>query len=356
MMAYRGINTYDAKKVVRPTMVPDREEAAANGGTIVHMVETDFNGPPPPPPADPLAWATQPTVTGTTQPGNTLTGTLGTVTGGTNPQPKGRWRWRVSADAGNSWEIRTNWSTDEVQTYELQPEDVGQVQMQCQVTDPEVETLSKSVVKTITAPALNVQAPTLTGDPCVGYTLSCSQPVVTGGSGGALQYDYFWVDETNVIVWEAAKMAPTTIVTEYDLGKKMKCLVTVTDKGYQGGESVTVESNQTIEVFRPTLGDYQTYVDNVLIEQTSVGVTPSQLCMCVVQEDDPVLFPPKDVSYNWELRTGTGTLRGDNGLPYMSYLAPDAAPAGAMVTCGITSNHAQDVQSVQFEFLIADGP
>ena len=55
-MAYRGINTYDAKKVIRPTMVPDREEARASGGAYTHMLETDFNGPPPPPPADPLAW------------------------------------------------------------------------------------------------------------------------------------------------------------------------------------------------------------------------------------------------------------------------------------------------------------
>ena len=73
----------------------------------------------------------------------------------------------------------------------------------------------------------------------------------------------------------------------------MKCLVTVTDKGYQGGESVMVESNQTIEAFRPTLGDYQTYVDDVFIDQSTIGVTPSQLCQCHVQEDDPVLFPPK---------------------------------------------------------------
>ena len=315
--------------------------------------DQDGGGTPPAPGPDPLAWATQPTVTGTTQPGNTLTGTLGTVTGGTNPEPKGRWRWRVNAEAGNSWEIRTNWSTDPVQTYELQPEDVGQVQMQCQVTDPEVDTLSKSVVKTITAPALNVQAPTLTGDPCLGYTLSCSQPVVTGGSGGALQYDYFWVDETNVIVWEASKMAPTTVVTEYDLGKQMKCLVTVTDKGYPGGESVTVESNSTIAAFRPTLGDYYTYVDDVLVEGDAVGLTPSQICACLVQEDDPVLYPPKDVTFNWEIRSGTGRLSGDNGMPFIGYVAADAAPAGALVTCAISSTHAQDVQSAQIEFLVS---
>ncbi len=200
---------------------------------------------------------------------------------------------------------------------------------------------------------LTVQAPTLTGDPCVGYTLSCSQPAVTGGSG-KYQFDYFWVDETNVIVWEAAKMAPTTIVTEYDLGKTMKCLVTVSDKEAEGVNPVTVESNSTIAAFRPTLGDYYTYVDNVLIEQSTVGLTPSQICACLVQEDDPVVFPPKDTTFLWEIRSGTGRLSGDNGTPFIGYVAPDAAPAGALVTCSITSHHAQDVQSCQFEFLIAE--
>ena len=135
----------------------------------------------------------------------------------------------------------------------------------------------------------------------------------------------------------------------------MKCLVTVTDKGYQGGESVTVESNQTIEAFRPTLGDYQTYVDDVLIEGDAVGLTPSQICACLVQEDDPVLFPPKDVTFNWEIRSGTGRLSGDNGMPFIGYVAPDTAPAGALLTCAITSTHAQDVQSAQIEFLVS-GP
>ena len=200
---------------------------------------------------------------------------------------------------------------------------------------------------------LTVQAPTLTGDPCVGYTLSCSQPDVTGGSG-KYQFDYFWVDESNVIVWEAAKMAPTTSVLEYDLGKTMKCLVTVSDKEAEGVNPVTVESNSTIAVFRPTLGDYQAYVDDVLVEGNTVGITPNQLCGCLVQEDDPVVFPPKDVSFNWEIRTGTGSLRGDNGTPFMGYLAPDHAPAGAMVTCAITSTHANDVQSAQIEFLVAE--
>ena len=37
------------------------------------------------------------------------------------------------------------------------------------------------------------------------------------------------------------RMAPTTIVTTYDLGKQMKCLVTVSDSA---GETVQVETDQ----------------------------------------------------------------------------------------------------------------
>ena len=196
-------------------------------------------------------------------------------------------------------------------------------------------------------PPLSASKPTLTGEPCVGYTLSCSEPVPAGGVA-PYTFSYFWVDMTR-----DQKMAPTTVVTEYDLGKQMKCLVTVSDSA---GESVQVETDPTIQAFRPTLGDFATYVDNVLIDQTTVGVTPNQLCVCLVQEDDPVLFPPRDVTFNWELRTGTGTLRGDNGLPYMSYLAPGAAPAAALVTCTIVSNDAQDATDVVIEFLVADGP
>ena len=192
---------------------------------------------------------------------------------------------------------------------------------------------------------LSASKPTLTGDPCVGYTLSCSEPVPAGGVA-PYTFSYFWVDMTR-----DQKMAPTTIVTEYDLGKQMKCLVTVSDSA---GESVQVETDPTIAAFRPTLGDYQTYVDDVLIDQTSVGVTPSQLVGCMVQEDDPVLFPPRDVSFNWEIRTGGGRLSGDNGGPFIGYVAPGAAPAMAMVTCAITSNDAQDAMSVQIEFLVAD--
>ena len=193
---------------------------------------------------------------------------------------------------------------------------------------------------------LSASKPTLTGDPCVGYTLTCSEPVPAGGVP-PYTFNYFWVDVTR-----DERMAPTTVVTDYDLGKQMKCLVTVSDSA---GETVQVETDPTIQVFRPTLGDYQTYVDDVLIEGDAVGLTPSQICACLVQEDDPVLYPPKDTTFKWELRSGSGRLSGDTNLPFVGYVAPDTAPAGALVTCAITSTHAQDVQSAQIEFLIS-GP
>ena len=231
-------DAYDPRAVVRPTMVPDRNQAQATGGHFAKMLESGFNDPPP---------------------------------------------------------------------------------------DP-----------------LSASKPTLTGDPCVGYTLSCSEPVPAGGVA-PYTFSYSWEGVASVM--------PTLVVTAADLGKQMKCLVTVSDSA---GESVQVEADPTIAAFRPTLGDFQTYVDNVLIDQTTVGLSPSQICGCMVQEDDPVLFPPKDMTFNWQLRTGTGRLSGDNGGPFIGYVAPSAAPAAALVTCTINSSDAQDAMDAQIEFLVAD--
>ena len=148
-------------------------------------------------------------------------------------------------------------------------------------------------------------------------------------------------------------MAPTTTVTEYDLGKQMKCLVSVTDKGIPGSDPITVESNSTIAAFRPTLGDYYSYVDDVLVED-AIGLTPSQICACLVQEDDPVLYPPKDVTFKWESVQALAALAVTPTCPCW-LRCTGLSSAGALVTCAITSHHAQDAQSAQIEFLIS-GP
>ena len=87
-------------------------------------------------------------------------------------------------------------------------------------------------------------APVATGEPTVGETLTCAEPEVTGGSDGPFQIGYYWVDETNAMIWERQYQSQEMVLTEDQIGKTYKCLVTVTDKGFEGGETVTVESNE----------------------------------------------------------------------------------------------------------------
>lgn len=237
-------DAYDPRAVVRPTMVPDRPMAQANGGTSTRMLDSGFNAPPPPPP------------------------------------------------------------------------------------DP-----------------LSASKPTLTGDPCVGYTLTCSEPVPAGGVP-PYTFNYFWVDVTR-----DERMAPTTVVTTYDLGKQMKCLVTVSDSA---GETVQVETDPTIAVFRPTLDDYSVLVDDQPYDGVSVGVQPNGILTLAAVADDPVLFPGKDVTFAWEIRQGGGRFNGDPSLPFVAYIAPASAPAAALVTCDILSRDADDAQALSVEILVSD--
>ena len=89
-----------------------------------------------------------------------------------------------------------------------------------------------------------VATPVATGEPTVGETLSCAEPAISGGSDGPFQIGYYWVDETNAMIWERQYQAAQMVLTEDQIGKTFKCLVTVTDKGFEGGETVTVESNE----------------------------------------------------------------------------------------------------------------
>ena len=127
---------------------------------------------------------------------------------------------------------------------------------------------NSAVVGPVTAPMV-VGDPVATGEPFVGYVLTCSEPTVTGGSNDC-QFDYFWVDESNAMVWENTYMSNTCKVIDFDLGKKMKCLVTVTDK--VTGENTTVASNELGPINRPTLADFDTWVDSELHDDPDADV------------------------------------------------------------------------------------
>jgi len=197
------------------------------------------------------------------------------------------------------------------------------------------------VTTPITYDELVVGDPVATGDPFVGYTLTCLEPSVDGGSG-SVQIDYYWVDAaTKAIVWEAQYMSNTTKIIDYDLGKTMYCMVVVTDQ--VTGDSITKESNQKGPINRPVIPEYECYVDSSLHDDPTadVGVAVGGSVVLEVRPET-VSNPALDLAYEWKVRTGTGRLSGDVNGTGVIYLAPDAAPAGALVNCTVTSRDAAD--------------
>ena len=257
-----------------------------------------------------------------------------------------RWRMQTKPDADGSitngkW---TNYTDAEEVSYVIA--EAGQIRFQCQARDTGVDPVEQvnSFTSWQTVPDFEPLAatdPTATGEPYVGYTLTCSEPVVSGGSG-TYQLDYYWVDAaTKAIVWESTYMGNTTTIIDYDLGKTMYCMVVCTDQVTK--DSVTVESNHKGPINRPVLPDHECYVDGELHDDPSadVGVQPSGSIVLEVRPE-AVSAPAKDIQYSWNIRTGTGRLSGDETSAGIIYLAPDAAPAGAVVQCQVQSRDAND--------------
>ena len=352
MSPYLTPNQFDSKygfKVVRPTMVPDREEARSNGGTLTHMLEANGEPPPPPEPErEPITvttaakWADRNDYTI----GQTVYADTAAYEGGLEDTTTYRWRMQTRPDAdgeltNGKW---TNYTDTEEVSYVIA--EAGQIRFQCQARDTGVDPVEQvnSFASWETVPdfePLAATTPTATGEPYVGYTLTCSEPVVSGGSG-TYQLDYYWVDAaTKAIVWESTYMGNTTTIIDYDLGKTMYCMVVCTDQVTK--DSVTVESNHKGPINRPVLPDFECYVDGELHDDPSadVGVPPNGSIVLEVRPE-AVAAPAKDIQYSWNIRTGTGRLSGDEDSAGIIYLAPEAAPAGALVQCQVQSRDAND--------------
>jgi len=233
-------------------------------------------------------------------------------------------------------------------TYELKAADDGKFfRATSKATDEAEQSMNNNspVVGPVTTPIvydpLVVGDPVATGDAFVGYTLTCSEPSVDGGSGD-VQIDYYWVDAaTKAIVWEAQYMSNTTTIIDYDLGKTMYCMVIVTDQ--VTGDSITKESNHKGPINRPVIPEYEVYVNSELYDDPSqqIGVLPNGSVVCEVRPET-VSNPPLDLTYEWKIRTGTGRLSGDETATGIIYMAPDAAPAGAALNCTVSSRDAAD--------------
>ena len=352
------------RDVIRPTMRRE-PKTPGNRGVEVVMVDLDGDGipDPPAPEREPITVTTGAAWSDLNdyKIGSEVFANVAAYTGGNPDTTTYRYRWQTRATADDAW-VNSSWTNYddhamEVSTTIAEP---GQLRFQCQGRDTSVDPVEQvnsfAAVKTINTPAaLVVSTPVVTGDPIVGYTLTCSEPTVSGGVG-PYQLDYFWVDESNAIVWEATYMGNTTTIVPYDIGKTMKCLVTVTDNGYAKGESTTVQSNQLGPINRPTLPGYEAYVDGALYDDPSaeVGVQPNETVVLEVKPE-AVAYPPLDIGYSWQVRTGSGRLSGGTNGTGVMYVAPDSAPAGALVTCTASSNDAADsAYAAEVTILVAE--
>ena len=197
---------------------------------------------------------------------------------------------------------------------------------------------------------LVVGDPVLTGQAIVGYTLSCSQPSIEGGSGD-YTINYYWQDANSKSV---LYMGATQKVSANDIGRTMCCQVYVADN--ETGENFTVVSNSVGPVNRPVLPEFDVWVNGELHEDPTadVGVEPNGTVVIEVRQM-PVSNAPADLTYDWKIRNGTGRLSGDLDGTGIIYLAPDTAPAGALVTCTASSQDANDsAYAAEVTILVAE--
>ena len=311
------------------------------------VMEPDTPPPPPEPEREPItvttaaAWADL----NDYSIGSEVFADVAAYEGGNAETTTYRYRWQTKATAEDAW-VNGKWTNYDDHAMEVSTTitELGQLRFQCQARDTSVDPVEQvnsfAAVKTVNTPsALVVSTPVVTGNAYVGQTLSCSEPTVSGGVG-PYQLDYFWVDESNAIVWEATYMGSTTTIVSYDLGKNMKCLVTVTDKGYAKGESTTVESNSVGPIEEPSMGQPRPYIDDEIYDPNAeqpYALKEEQSVELRVDLPNNVFGQP---SWSWQVRQGDARL-SPNG-PYCVMFNNTAMGSPVAVQVDMIDNNCSD--------------
>tara|TARA_Y100000768_G_C23945357_1_gene667296 strand:- start:273 stop:1361 length:1089 start_codon:yes stop_codon:yes gene_type:complete len=270
--------------------------------------------------------------------GETIYATTATYTGGTVDETIYRWRWQVRENDSANW-VNTPWNSYDNEltqaSYELTAG--GQVKFQCQAKDSSEEHPAQknafTSLKTVPYPALSATTPTATGLPYVGETLTCSTPTVTGGLT-PYQLDYFWVDESNAIIWETPYMGQSTTVVDYDLGKNMKALVMVTSADNQ---SITVESNSIGPIEEYSMGELSVVnatqsnapVENGEVENIINGAT------VIYAGSISGNLPSSRQQWVWNVRSGGAHIVGPNDQDSVKIQLPSEYPGAVQMSCGV---------------------
>lgn len=277
--------------------------------------------------------------------------TPGTFSGGTDAKTQDD-HLEVSADGQGGW----SWFKQAL-THELTADDDGKyfrAYSLCMEDGLDSVNGASAPIGPVTTPIsyekLVVSDPVLTGEPLVGYTLTCPEPTITGGSG-EVQVAYYWQDANNSRV---LYMGSTQQVKDVDIGRTIQCQVVVTDA--KADEAVTAVSNSVGPINRPAMPEFDVWVNGELHEDPSadVGVQPGDQVVLEVRPQ-PSATAPADVAYKWAVRTGTGRLSGDENSRGIVYIAPEEPPAGALVTCTATSADADDsAYAAEVTILVAE--
>lgn len=180
------------------------------------------------PPANTVA----PVISGTPTVGSTLSCTTGTWTDDGSPTFTYQWQ---SADFSNTF---TDISGATSSSYTLTSAEDG-LPVQCLVTDTDsrgsTEVPSSNSPSVTFAAAANTVAPTISGTPSVGSTVSVSVGTWTPATAGAVSYTYQWQDSPNGTTgWANITGAVNAAYTigALEQGKYLRCVVTgVTDGG-----------------------------------------------------------------------------------------------------------------------------
>ena len=193
-----------------------------------------------------------PGITGTAQVGQTLTATVGNIAdvdGLPDPflaDPDTSFQW-IRVDGGTE----TNISSATSSTYILMDDDLGMtIKVKVSFIDDDVysETLTSAATATVSAAANTpaTGAPTISGTPQVGQTLTASTTTIMDDNGlTGVSYTYQWIRVDGGDSDISGAMSSTYILVGDDLGKTIKVKVSFTDDA-SNSETLTSAATATV--------------------------------------------------------------------------------------------------------------
>ena len=277
-----------------------------------------------------------------------------TFIGGNPDNTTYRYRWQYKTQTpGSSW-INQSWANYNNGVVEVRfelPADAagGQVRLMAQArdtTDPDniVQVNSFASAEDVNTLDLEGVGSTLEGLPYVGKQIYCPQPVITGGRL-PYAYQYFWIDR-DPSQGTSAYMSQTTTLVNYDLGKMVRCQVTVTDAD---GQKVYADSNE-IGPVQPAIqmNPVATWLNGEEVNYNEAHeVPPGTHVLSVVPHQTP-----SDVQFYWTLRSGDGTLEQDMILPDVARYTTGANDGAPSIGCTIQSDIAEEDTAASFQLFV----